>query len=83
MVGDIVILETDSTVRIDGLVLTLLDNDLYVNQSQTILKQQSKRKSSILNLKDNLLNETFDPFILSGSTVLYGNAQVLICKIGQ
>lgn len=31
MVGDIVILETDSTVRIDGLVLTLLDNDFYVN----------------------------------------------------
>lgn len=31
MVGDIVILEADSTVRIDGLVLTLLDNDFYVN----------------------------------------------------
>lgn len=72
MVGDIVIFTADDQIRIDGIILSA--NDFYVSQSQTLLKQQSKKKNSILNLKENEQNEQYDPFLLSGSTVLYGNA---------
>jgi len=37
MAGDIIILGADDVVRIDGLVLSC--SELYVSESQTILKQ--------------------------------------------
>lgn len=49
MVGDIIIFTADDQIRIDGIILSA--NDFYVSQSQTILKQESKRKNTILNLK--------------------------------
>jgi hypothetical protein len=51
MVGDIVRFKADDNARIDGIVLSC--DQFHVSESQTILKQETKQKYSILNLKEN------------------------------
>ena len=49
MVGDIVRIKVDDNVRIDGIILSC--DQFYVSEAQTILKQETNQKYSILNLK--------------------------------
>lgn len=77
LVGDILLVESSSTVRVDGIILSC--ENLVVSETLTILSQDSKKKTSIWNYDSTQK----DPFILAGSQVISGKAEMLILTVGQ
>ena len=49
-----------------------------VSEAHTILREDSKTKTSIWNLKEN----EDDAFILAGSLVITGRAEILVLTVG-
>ena len=78
MVGDIMIAESSQTVHVDAIVLSC--RNLIVTEAQTILKQDSKMKNDIWERSKS--TDSFDAFVLAGSNVMSGEAELLVCTVG-
>lgn len=80
MVGDILVVGSNSMVRVDGVVVN--GRNLNVSEAHTILRSDIKQKKEIWSLRKMVWDPSKDPFVLAGSCVIGGYGEILVCTVG-
>lgn len=78
LVGDIMTVEIGDVVGVDGILINT--NEIYVDESIITGEKKLKVKTRI---SDNLKESKINPFLMSGSEVLQGSGEMIVCCIGK